>query len=353
MPTAQDKLFDEVLSDALNLLRLSAAARARTVRRLERMARALIGKLSEENVEARTLNNVQAVLKKTAKIIQEHYALIQQQLDLPAIAETVADLTHGSLHIVLGPVADIQLPIPTYFASVASNVLIEGAPSAEWWAAQEADARFKFANEVRAGLTASETNQQIIARIVGKAGQPGVMDTLKRNAASLVQTSVQAVANHSRRTTFESNTDVISAIKQVSTLDSHTSLTCIAYSEKKWSLPDYEPIDHDLPFNNGTPRHFNCRSLEVPVTKTFAELGLDIPEPEPTTRASDQGQINAKTTFDEFLKRRGQAFQDQVLGAGRAELWRSGQITLRDLVNGEGNPISLEQLREIAKRKRG
>lgn len=345
------KLFDEVIADAIDILRLSAAERAKVVVQLQRMQQELIGKLAEENIEGETLRTVKRVLKKTAKIIQSAYELIQGQLDLPGIAHTVADLTSHGLQFILGPTAS-ALPIPGYFASVASNVLIEGAPSAEWWLAQEADARFKFANAVRAGLTANETNQKIIARIVGNEEQPGVMPMLKRNASALVHTSVQAVANDSRRNTFKANDNVIAAIRQVSTLDTHTSLICVAYSDKRWSLPDYEPIGPDgLPFNGGTPRHFQCRSVEVPVTKTFREMGIDIDEPAGSTRASDIGQVDASTTFDDFLKRRGQAYQDKVLGPGRAELWREGKITLRDLVNGEGNPISLEQLRDIAKRK--
>jgi hypothetical protein len=350
MPTPTERLFDEILSDALDVLRLSAAERAKVVRRLKQMERKLIAKLAEEDIEKVTLANVKKVLRKTAKIIKEHYALIQAELDLPTLAAGIAEITSHSIQLVLGPVAE-KLPIPRYYASVASNVLIEGAPSSEWWQAQEADTRFKFANQVRAGLVAQETNQQIINRIVGTSDQAGIMETARRNAASLVQTSVQAVANDARRTTFEANDDVITAIQQVSTLDGHTTLICIAYSGKKWRLKDKKPIGHNLPFKKGTPRHFNCRSVEIPVTKTFAELGIDVPEPKGTTRASDIGQIDVNTDFNDFLKRRGVSYQDRVLGPGRADLWRAGKITLRDLVNGEGNPVSLERLREIARRK--
>jgi hypothetical protein len=51
-------------------------------------------------------------------------------------------------------------------------VLIQGAPSAEWWSRQSLDTSFKFSNAVRQGLAQSETNQQIIARIIGKRGCP-------------------------------------------------------------------------------------------------------------------------------------------------------------------------------------
>jgi hypothetical protein len=52
------------------------------------------------------------------------------------------------------------------------------------------------------------------------------------------------------------------------------------------------------------------------------------------------------------LKRKGVEYQNEVLGVGRADLWRAGKITLRDLVSGSGNPLTLDQLRaKVAKRK--
>jgi hypothetical protein len=187
---------------------------------------------------------------------------------------------------------------------------------------------------------------------VGKDGQPGIMETARRNAATLVQTSVQAVANDARRNTFQANTDVISGIQQVSTLDSHTSITCISYSGEKWDL-EYKPLGpKKLPYNNGCPRHMNCRSLEVPITKSFKELGLKLKDPAFTTRASDEGQIDADISFDKFLKRKGKAYQDGMLGKGRADLWRAKKITLKDLVDANGRPLTLAELQAAIAAKR-
>ena len=35
---------------------------------------------------------------------------------------------------------------------------------------------------------------------------------------------------------------------------------------------------------------------------SFKELGIDVPEPDASTRASDEGQVSADITFDDFLK---------------------------------------------------
>jgi hypothetical protein len=62
------------------------------------------------------------------------------------------------------------------------------------------------------------------------------------------------------------------------------------------------------------------------------------------TRASDLGQIPADTTFDAFLNRHDVAYQDELLGKGKAQLWRDGTITLKDLVSQSGRPLTLTQL---------
>jgi hypothetical protein len=311
MPVLQG-VFDEIIDNALLVLRLAAAERGATVERLKKLEKELVAKLAAEAVTTRQKRRVETFLKSVGKLIDRHYKQLQLEFDFHGIAKTVAaDITAG-LRVVLGWDA-IFLPTKDYFASLAGDVMIRGAPSSDWWRGQSEDLKFRFSQQVRQGLSNGETNQQIINRVVGKAGQSGIMETAKRNAASLVQTSVQAVANDARRATFKANSDVIKGIKQVSTLDGHTSLVCISYSECEWDL-DFKPIGpkrKQKPYNGGTPRHFNCRSVEVPITKTFAELGLkNVPEPKQTTRASSEGQIEANTSFNDFLNRKGKAYQD-------------------------------------------
>jgi len=77
----------------------------------------------------------------------------------------------------------------------------------------------------------------------------------------------------------------------------------------------------------------------------FKELGITLSKPQGLTRASAEGKIDRATTFDAFLSRRSAAEQDAQLGAGRAQLWRDGKITLRQLVDNAGNPLTIEQLR--------
>jgi|GEM_PF-2188427 len=242
---------------------------------------------------------------------------------------------------------EAALPTEAMLQALVNGSLIEGAPSSAWWAKQSEDLQFKFAAQVRQGIAQGETVMQIVRRVAGskRLGTAGIMDVSRRNAFALVHTSVQQVANDARLAVFQANADILKGVRQVSTLDGRTSPICIAYSGGQWDL-EGKPINGTkLPFAGGTPRHFNCRSVLVPITKSYRELGLDIDEVPPSTRASDLGQIPADTTFAEFLKRHDAAYADNLLGPGRAKLWREGKITLNQLLDGSGRELTLKKLR--------
>lgn len=228
-------------------------------------------------------------------------------------------------------------PTPAVLATLVKNTLIEGAPSAQWWDRQAKDTAFRFSSAVRQGIAQGETTEQIFRRtkeVVGLAG---------RNSRALVQTSIAQVAGDVRIATIEANADLYKGYQHISTLDGHTTPQCIARSNLVWNM-DKGPVGHNLLFKP-PPVHWNCRSVMIGVLKTFKEQGINLPEPQGLTRASAEGQIDRSTTFASFLSRRSVAEQDAQLGAGRAQLWRDGKITLRQLVDNRGNPLTLEQLR--------
>lgn len=339
----QQQIFDEIIDNALNVLRLIVSQQKDVFARLKKLEADLLGEIAAEDLNKAQKRKLNAFFNRVDNSIEYHFQQLQLDFDFAGIARYAARDVVTSFELLLG-LDSLNLPPAEYFKSVKSEIMIFGAPSADWWRGQSQDLQFKFKQQIRQGLLNAETNQQLVSRIVGKSGEPGLMETSKRNASALVHSSVQTVANDARRNTYKANNGLIKGIQQVSTLDGHTSLTCIAYSGKKWDL-DFKPIGKDgLPYNGGTPRHFQCRSVEIPITKTFAEMGLKIPESPKTTRASSDGQIDANTSFDDYLKRKGKAYQDEMLGNGRAELWRAGKITLKDLVTASGRPATLAEL---------
>jgi hypothetical protein len=377
MSALEQWLLEVLLAGGVKMLRVEAEIKAKVLALLVLMQRELVAKLAaaDELSEMGKLAK-NALLRESNELIATYYGRAQLEVDLLGIAEVESLGARKALSTVLERAAGeasaevrlgLQLPSEAYLRKLASDILIQGSPAKNWWLRQAQDTQFKVANEIRIGAAQGETNTQIIKRIVGQEvvvkpapaattakgaaevvvqpGIPGVMPLARKNAAAIVQTSMATVSGAARRATLELNSDVTDGFMQVSTLDSHTSLTCIAYSGASWDW-DYEPINgNDLPWNGGVPRHWNCRSIEVAIMKSLRDMGIDMDEPDPGQRASAVGPISAKTTFGDFLKMMGPEYQNETLGKGRAELFRAGKLTPRELVDQSGRPLKLLALK--------
>jgi hypothetical protein len=336
--TIDQSIVDAILDHQVDLMRVEAGTRARVIRLLNRMQVDLVSQLRGGNVTELNKARLQSLLRQTNETIDSYYTRVEGELDitLREIARIQADHT-----ATLVSTTSASIPTETFLTRLVSNVLIHGAPSSDWWARQSQNMTFKFGNAVRQGVAQGETNEQIVARITGKPrlGIPGVIDMPRRDARSLVHTSIQTVANASRMETFRQNSDVVTGVRQLSTFDSHTTETCIAYADQEWDLEGNPINGTKLPFVNpggslsGTPRHWGCRSVMVPRTKTFKELGINIPEPKPLR------------TMDQWMASRTPEQLDELLGKGRAEMYRNGSITREQLLNLSGHPMTLLQLR--------
>jgi hypothetical protein len=337
-----------MLDHQLNLLRVEAGVRRRAIRMLNEMGRDLGARLRmAPELSDLSKARLNKLIRDASTSINRYYGRVEREVEgtLTRVADVTARRT-ASIIEALSIDITAGLPTETFLERIISNTLIQGAPSSEWWARQATDVSFRFGNTVRQGLLAGDTNAAIVSRVAGGRGHPGIMDVTRSNARTLVHTSIQAVANEARKETFRQNDDIIEGIRQVSTLDSHTTDICMAYDGAEFDL-DGNPINGTtLPYEGGVPRHWNCRSVEIPITKSFRELGLDVDEPPEGERASSEGPVPASMKFEEYLSGQSKQQQDEQLGAGRAQLWREGKITMSQLLDQNGNPLTLEELEE-------
>jgi len=59
----------------------------------------------------------------------------------------------------------------------------------------------------------------------------------------------------------------------------------------------------------------------------------------------DDGGPIRQENVSQWLRRRDTAFQDAVLGPSRAQLFREGKLTLKNLIDAAtGRPLTLEEL---------
>ncbi|MDM0041871.1 phage minor head protein [Variovorax sp. J22R193] len=335
-------LASVLVAHGINLLRLEADYQRQVLAILLQMEGELVAKLTGKKALTEfSRQRLTDLLAEARTMIAEKFIEVRLAMDPLPIATLEAEFVTKKLGEAIGVKLVNAAPTQAVLRAVANDALVQGGPASAWWARQGQDTAFRFANAVRQGVVQGETNAMIVARIKGTPLIPGIMETTRKNAEAMVRTSVQTISAAARQETYQANADIIEGFEQVSTLDSRTTDVCVAYDGAKWDL-EYEPIaPSKLPYNGGVPRHWGCRSTMAPIVKPLVE---GMPGFEPSERASKFGPTKAKT-FAEWLDTQTPAFQDELLGTGKADLFRAKKITLQQLLDQRGRPLTLAQLR--------
>lgn len=216
-------LTDAILRDALQILRLSAGDQARVTQVLDELERELKALLSTADLGDATRRDIEALAKQAGEAIEASYRQAGATVDTVTLARHVAEKTQEIIEEIIP--LPVKLPTEAMLMQLGKDVLIDGAPSSAWWAKQADDLAFRFAAQVRQGVVNSETQEQIVARITGKRGEPGIMETSRRNARALVHSSVMTAANQARLETFRRNGRFIKGVRWLATLDGHVCFT--------------------------------------------------------------------------------------------------------------------------------
>lgn len=179
--------------------------------------------------------------------------------------------------------------------------------------------RERVTGTIRQGFFEGQTNFQIIRNIRGTkaAGyKDGILATTNRNASTVVHTAIQHVSSQARMEVAKANTDIVSEVEMVATLDSKTSQQCRSMDKRRF------PVDS----GPRPPFHPNCRTTFVLLTKlsemfakgaTRASIGAD-----------GAGQVSASLDYYHWLQQQSASFQDVAIGPVRAKLFRKGGLTI-------------------------
>jgi hypothetical protein len=225
----------------------------------------------------------------------------------------------------------------------------QGRLLSEWMKSLETDQAIKIRDAVRMGYVENQTTDQIVRRIRGTRAlnyRDGVLEISRNNARTVVRTAISHMSAFTRDKMYEDNDELVKSIGWHATLDGRTTETCIVRDRKQYTPVTHKPIGHNLSWLGGPGRaHFNCRSVGIPVLKSWRELGLNIDDAPETTRASMDGQVPAELSYAEWLKKRSAAFQDEVLGVTKGKLFREGMPVDR-FVNNEGKTYTIAELRK-------
>ena len=333
-------------SDAQKAEAMAAAARGvardryssdlnyRVLRLIQELEREVVAKLSafDPADTAARAERLRKLKREVSDEIKARYDRIAKEAtgELPELAKDEARWKSASLQKTFnatGVTADVALAPTSVLEALTNQPVVLGGIAADYWAAEGRIMSANFARQMQLGVAGGESISDLIGRVRGTRAEgfkDGIMAVSRRNAESLVRTSVNSIANAAQMEVYKQNADVVEGVQHYSILDSRTTLICSGRHGLRWKLGEgYDPVGHNQTFS-APPLHWRCRSIIVSV--------LDM-ETEP-----------AGVTFDDFFKGLSKQKQDDLFGPGRAELFRAGRISQTDLLATSGRPLTLTDL---------
>lgn len=389
MPNASDKIVLELTDRFVDLASYTRTVRGRVLSMLYVLEQDIIKAIGAQDFpsslsRAESERRLNALLKSVQDSIKSRYTTAANRLAVGnrELASLVQDAVVGAVNTVF--TVDILTPTltATELRVLADSQTVLGLTTNENWDRISEATRYRFNQEMRNGIAAGETNEQLIARVRGKATrqsvvveaangkktrvrkfQGGIMDTSRHEAERMVRDATQTVSNRVLERTYAENDDVVKGHRAITTLDDRTSKTCINRTGGAWFL-DGTPMPEssvDYPFPGYPPWHYFCRTIMGPVTFTWEELiekhtgkklkALNsVPD---SVRASFDGLVSTERikTFDDFLRLKGPDFARRKLGPSLYKFWSEGNITTKDLLDSIGRPRTVSEVRELVARR--
>ena len=378
IPTSNQALFDAVVRNQIRTQRVADGDVAEVLALLQasdaELLAALPGLIEQYgDAKAETLiQQVHAIRQPAFDAVDEAQ---QQRLDV--LTQAQAGFAQRTLQGVL-PLEHAVAEASARAVREAASDNIQGVPLKGWLNNISASDSMRVASQVKQGYVAGETVDQIVRRVRGTKEndyKDGVLDITRRNAEALVRTAVNDASNQAQDAVWQANEDILDGLRWTSTLDGRTSSVCRARDGTVY------------PMKSGPrpPAHFNCRSVMVPeisgmklvgdrpaVTDTRtrkqretdfrkeaqdeagdawkgmskAEKDAAIKAKRAAWTAENVGQVDGEETYDSWLRRQSQGFQEEVLGKTKAKMFRDG-LTLDKFVDSNGKELTIDQLKAL------
>jgi len=355
METANEWLQSDAIRHAVDLSHYSNGVVQKIIATLNRSDQRLFAELliavEKGDIGSFSMERLESLLKSVKALNVEAFNAAERELTDELKRFVEYELSYQQQALVSA------VPIRVSFAAVSAEQVYSAAVNRPFqgvllkgvWS-ELSDNRMRLIRRTIAqGFVESKTADQIVRELRGtrsKGYADGLVNRSRRDVQAVVRTALGHYAGVTRDRVIGANIDLIKAVQWCSTLDSRTSSQCRLRDGLLYTPEDHAPVGHRVPWGAGPGRlHWNCRSSQVPVLRSWRELGVDMNETPEGTRASMDGQAPASTTYFDWLGAQSDARQDEVLGPTRGKLFRDGDLPLADMYTNNGRWLSLEELR--------
>lgn len=342
--SANEILLEAATDHAVDMTRYNNGVVRRIIALLNRTDSDLFAQiqsaLSRLPPESFTVERLDALLADVRRINELAYD--QLQFGLKGELKDLANYESGYQLSLFQSVLPVQVSVAaisveqTYSAALSRPM--QSRLLSEWAKSIEADKMTRIRDALRMGYVEGQTIQQMVTRLRGtraRGYEDGLIEIDRRNCASVVRTATAHMASFTRQRFYEQNQSLIKGEKYTATIDGRTTIRCASLDGQV-----FKPGTGPMP-----PLHWNCRSVRTPILKSWRELGVDLEELPPTTRASLDGAIPEDMSYQQWLKKQSAARQDDILGVAKGKLFRDGGLPLTKFVDRAGKEYTIDQLR--------
>lgn len=343
MPGINDEIHDLQVRHQVGIQRLGSSIVQRVIPLLNRSDQEIVEKLLSRDATLQgtfTSKRLKSLLAAIREINRDAHVALGRELRkaLRELSKYEASFQKRLLEETLPVRLDVVSPSAETLNAVVTARPFNGRFLREWISGLSSASRARVRDAIRLGMVQGEATSEIVRRIRGTRAlrfRDGVMEISRRSAEAMVRTAVTHTATVAREEFYKQNSDIISKVQWVATLDTRTCVICQGLDGKTFPAEE----------GPRPPAHINCRCTSIPVVKSWRELGINADELDAGTRASLNGQVAATQSYGEWLRKQSAEVQNDALGPTRARLFRKGGLSVDRFSNRAGDALTLDELR--------
>ena len=379
----EKELTDYSIITAVNLERYSQGLQQKVVAILSQAQKEILAEVLSKDPTATKLrvtrklratklsSQIDYILKKSYKSISD---TVVKELSI------VAALEAKSLIGLLNNLISINLfqanLTDEYLKSIVENTLIQGGTIREWFNTQAknasqrltrslADAVYK-SNLMQIGKIRGDSISNLVSAVRGMTvdGKSGPLKLSRREAETLVKTSVMQVINQTRYIMLMENEDLLKGFMIIAVLDTKTSSMCESLDHTQYDLEWNSLGGRKSKISGPPPWHWGCRSVYIPILDKFSDIVERSKKGETTLgkrltqkledklleveeRASANKLVPESINYNDWLKTQPRTVQIDVLGKARQKIWEDKGLPITDLVSQKNRSITLSELKKM------
>lgn len=322
MASPADRLIDEAVLHRIALSRYSTATVRKVLALLNRTDQRLVERILRADNEGRDPVQLENLLREVRALQADGWTVLRGQLgeDIGGLAD-VERIFSERLVRQAGQTAGLALttnaPTTTQVIAAVNARPFQGRFLKDWLSDAEAGAAQRVRNTLRQGFVEGRSVTALVREIRGTRAngyRDGVLEISRRGAEAMVRTALTHTAAVASKETYAAMG--VEEATFLAVLDSRTTLTCANLNGQSYPLEKFP----------WPPRHINCRSTAMPVVKGMPKIEAP--------------------SYSDWLKRQSDEVQSDILGVRKAQLFRTGKLTLDRFTDNAGRVVTLAQLKK-------